>query len=172
MIHLETERLILRNYRAEDFDDVYAYFNNAEVAEYEDFYPMSEGEVREMISGWSGKDSRLVAQLKEQHTVIGSIGYFIGDDGEYSIDFDFNPAYGKRGYATEAGNELLNHLFNTLNINKIFGDCDVRNTNSWRLLERLGFKRVSQMDGASYKDDADGNPILISIFLYCLEIIN
>lgn len=169
MIYLETNRLILRNYKSEDFSDVFAYFNNAEVARYEDFDPMTEDEVTDLISEWKDKDSRLVAELKGHNKVIGSIGYFVDEDGDYSMDFDFNPSYGKQGYATEAGKELLNYLFNTLNVTKVFGDCDVRNENSWRLLERLGFKRISQIDDESYKDDENGNPILINIFLYCIE---
>lgn len=166
MIRLETERLVLRNYKPEDFNDVFAYFSHPEVAEYEDFHPMTEAEVRELIDDWKNKDNRLVAQLKECGTVIGSVGYFIDDDGDYSIDFDFNPAYGKHGYATEAARAVLNHLFNTLNAEKVYGDCDIRNVNSWKLLEHLGFERVTQIDDESYKDDADGNPIPISIYLY------
>lgn len=169
MIYLETERLILRNYKPDDFEDIYAYFSNDEVAKYEDFYPMSEEEVKELIDEWKDKDSRMVVELKNQNTVIGSIGYFIDDDGDYSMDFDFHPNYGKQGYATEAGEMLLNYLFGTLHVEKVFGDCDIRNVNSWRLLERLGFKKISQMDNESYKDDADGNPILISIYLYSIE---
>lgn len=169
MIYLETERLILRNYSTDDFDDIYAYFSNEEVSKYEDFYPMSEEEVKELIDKWKDKDSRMVVELKNHGIVIGSIGYFIDDDGDYSIDFDFNPIYGKQGYAAEAGKMLLDYLFNTLDVKKIFGDCDIRNNNSWRLLERLGFKKISQMDNESYKDDADGNPILISIYLYSIE---
>lgn len=169
MIKLETERLILRNYKSEDLTDIYAYFGNEEVAKHEDFYPMSKEEVIELINDWKDKNSRLVAELKDGHTVIGSIGYFVDEDGDYSIDFDFNPTYSKKGYATEAGEKLLNYLFNTLNVKKVFGDCDIRNKNSWKLLERLGFEKISQIDNESYKDDEAGNPILISIYLYCLK---
>lgn len=130
---------------------------------------MSEEEVKELIDEWKDKDSRMVAELKDQHTVIGSIGYFVDEDGDYSIDFDFNPMYGKQGYATEAVKMLLSYLFNTLNVDKVYGDCDIRNKNSWKLLERLGFNRVSQIDNESYKDDECGNPILISIYLYIVE---
>lgn len=169
MIKLETARLMLRNYKPEDVNDVHAYFSHEEVARYEDFHPMTAEKVKELIDEWKDKDSRLVAELKDRPGVIGSVGYFVDEDGDYSIDFDFNPAYGKQGYATEAGKGLLNHLFETLHVKKVFADCDVRNENSWRLLERLGFKRISQIDNESYKDDAEGNPILISIYLYCLE---
>lgn len=169
MIRLETERLILRNYRLEDLNNIFEYFSNEAVAKYEDFYPMSKEDVNELIDEWKEKDSRLVVELKDNHKVIGSIGYFVDEDGDYSMDFDFNPSYGKMGYATEAGRELLSHLFHTVGAKEIYGDCDINNVNSWRLLEKLGFKRLKQIDNESYKDDMNGNPILISIYLYKIE---
>lgn len=166
MIRLETERLILRNYQLDDIAEVYDYFSNEEVARYEDFYPMSKEEVVELVTEWMTMENRLVAVLKDTDKVIGSIGYWIDEDGDYSIDFDFNPKSGKQGYATEAASKLLKYLFEDIKIQKIFGDCDIRNENSYHLLERLGFERIEQIDDVSYKDDEDGKPILISIYLY------
>lgn len=166
MIKLETERLIIRNYKTEDYHDIYDYFSHEEVARYEDFYPMSGEEVKEQIDEWKDKDSRMVVEIKDQHKVIGSIGYFIDEDGDYSIDYDFNPIYGKKGYATEAGKELVRYLFSNLGVKKLYADCDTQNENSWKLLERLGFQRIGRLDNESYKEDANGNPILVSIYLY------
>jgi ribosomal-protein-alanine N-acetyltransferase len=166
MIKLETERLILRNYQLDDIDEVYEYFSNEEVARYEDFYPMSKDEVNELVTSWVSMDNRLVVVLKDLDKVIGSVGYWIDEDEDYSIDFDFNPKFGKLGFATEAASKLLQYLFDVIKIPRIFGDCDIRNINSYHLLERLGFDRIEQIDKESYKDDKDGNPILISIYLY------
>lgn len=169
MVFLETERLILRNYKESDFSDVKKYFSNEEVSRYEDFYPMSDNEVRSIISEWKEMDNRLVVELKSSNRVVGSIGYWIDEEGHYCIDYDFNPEYGKKGYATEAGKKLVQYLFETTDITAIYGDCDIRNISSWKLMERLGFQRVQQLDNQSYKNDADGNPILICIYLYKLE---
>ncbi|HKM34528.1 MAG TPA: GNAT family N-acetyltransferase [Lachnospiraceae bacterium] len=166
MIRLETERLILRNYQLTDIEDVYEYFSKEEVAKYEDFDPMTMEEVTEEVTEWADMDNRLVAVLKETQKVIGSVGYWVDEDEDYSIDFDFNPTFGKEGYATEAAHKLLDYLFTEKKIPKIFGDCDIRNENSYKLMERLGFKRIEQIDNESYKDDAQGNPIKISIYLY------
>ena len=166
MITLETERVILRNYHVEDIPDVFEYFSHEDVARYEDFHPMTMEEVTEEVTEWSTMDNRLVAVLKGTDKVIGSVGYWVDDDGDYSIDFDFNPKYGKKGYAFEAASKLLDYLFNEVKIPKIFGDCDVRNENSYKLMERLGFERIDKLDNESYKDDLDGNPILISIYIY------
>lgn len=170
MVWIETENLILRNYRITDAKDVFKYFSDEEVSRYEDFYPMSELQVREMIDEWKDMDNRLVAELRPDGTVIGSIGYWIDDEGHYCIDYDFNPAYGGNGYATEAGEKLVCYLFETVGVNAIYGDCDVQNVSSWKLLERLGFQRIRQLDNQSYKNDKDGKPILISTFLYELKM--
>ena len=38
------------------------------------------------------------------------------------------------------------YLFESVGISVIYGDCDVQNVSSWRLLERLGFQRISKSD--------------------------
>ena len=52
MIAIETNRLLLRNYRVTDFEDIIEYFADEEVSKYEDFYPMSEEQVRNIITEW------------------------------------------------------------------------------------------------------------------------
>ncbi len=63
----------------------------------------------------------------------------------------------------EAGNKLLAHLFGRVGAKEIFGDCDIWNENLWRTLERLG---LQQANIESYKKDAHGNPLLISIHAF------
>ena len=169
MITIETSRLLLRNYRVTDFEDIIKYFSDEEVSKFEDFYPMSGEQVKNIITEWQDMDNRLVAELKSKQNVIGSIGYWIDDEGHYCMDYDFNPEYCGQGYATEAGNALIRYLFESVGISTIYGDCDVRNISSWKLLERLGFNRIRRLDNQSYKNDKNGNPILISTFLYELD---
>lgn len=60
-----------------DFEDILKYFSDEEVSKFEDFYPMSEKQVRNMIAEWKDMDNRLVAELKVKRKVIGSVGYWI-----------------------------------------------------------------------------------------------
>jgi RimJ/RimL family protein N-acetyltransferase len=46
-----------------------------------------------------------------------------------------------QGLATEAAQALLDWSFLNLNLNKIFATCDIRNTGSWRVMEKLGMSR-------------------------------
>lgn len=169
MVFIETERLVLRNYKPADFNDVFAYFSKEEVSRYEDFYPMTEEQVQSLIDEWQTMDNRLVAELKSGGIVIGSIGYWIDEEGHHCIDYDFNPSFCGNGYATESGKALVKYLLETLEVTAIYGDCDVENTASWKLLERLGFQRMQRLEQQSYKNDLDGNPIFISTYLYELR---
>ena len=97
MMKIETDRLLLRNYKESDFEDIFKYFSDEEVSRFEDFYPMSEEQVRDIIAEWKNMENRLVAALKSEQIVIGSVGYWIDDEGHYCIDYDFNPEYCGQG---------------------------------------------------------------------------
>lgn len=166
MIKYETERLILRNYTLNDVPAVHEYFSSEEVSRYEDFWPMTLEEVKEELSGWKDMDNRMAVVLKETGEVIGSTGYWVDDEGDYSINYDFNPRFWHKGYAIEAVKEVVWHLIEDLHVKEIYGDCDERNTASAVLLERLGFTLVGKDTNGSYKDDTDGNPIKITVSIY------
>ena len=174
MIHFETERLILRNYTMDDVPAVHEYFSNEEVSRHEDFWPMTVEEVAECLSRSKDRDNRMAVVLKETGELIGSVGYWVyeeDEDGEteYSIDFDFNPRFWHKGYAFEASKEVVRHLTEDLQVREIWGECDERNLASARLLERLGFELIETVDDA-YKEDADGNPIMIRSRVYKLTV--
>ena len=97
MITIETSRLLLRNYRVTDFEDIIKYFSDEEVSKFEDFYPMSGEQVKNIITEWQDMDNRLVAELKSKQHVIGSIGYWIDEEGHYCMDYDYNPEYCGQG---------------------------------------------------------------------------
>ena len=163
MIRLETERLILRNDTMDDVPAVHEYFSNEGVSRYESFRPMTIEEAAKLRSKRKDMDSRMAVVLKQTGELIGSDGYWAcEEDGEieYWIDFDFNPRFWHKGYALEASKEVVRHLTEDLHVKEIRGDCDERNVASSKLLERLGFELIETVDDA-YKEDADGNPIMI-----------
>jgi ribosomal-protein-alanine N-acetyltransferase len=98
MIFIETKRLILRNYQTGDFADIRAYFSNEEVSRYENFYPMTDAQIADLLSKWIPLDNRLVAERKSDKTVIGSIGYWVDNEGHHCIDYDFHPDYCGNGW--------------------------------------------------------------------------
>ena len=52
-----------------------------------------------------------------------------------------DPAYTGRGFATEAAAALLDECFTNLGVHRVIAVCFLANTESWRLMERLGMRR-------------------------------
>ena len=107
-IVFETERLLLREFNADDVDAVYAYAGDAENTIYMDWGPASREEVRNFVQ------SRLAQQITEPRRIfdfavcikatgrlIGSMGLFFGDDGQQAeLGYTLNKAFWGKGYAS------------------------------------------------------------------------
>ena len=53
--------------------------------------------------------------------------------------------YQGNGYATEAARALVNDAFTNNNAHRVIARCNVLNTASWKLLERLGMRREGHL---------------------------
>ncbi|WP_455618470.1 GNAT family N-acetyltransferase [Eisenbergiella sp.] len=73
MIFIKTDRLILRNYRPEDFSDYYEYMCLPYTAQEEDFEPFTLKQCREAVNERLNDDSFIAAELKENHKMIGDL---------------------------------------------------------------------------------------------------
>ena len=169
MVYYETERLILRNYRESDVNDYFEYMSLESTALHEDFEPYTSVQCREVVHDRLLDDTHWAVELKESGKMIGDLCYREGDYGNYEIAYDFNEKYGKQGYATEACKQLIHHIFKGLNGRRLYVGCNEENTNSWRLLERLGFRREAFcVEDVAFKKDEDGNPIYVNSYFYAL----
>ena len=172
MIYLETDRLILRNYQLKDISDFYEIMSQEFVARHQNFVaPLSRERCEQSVTKSLDNDSYLVCELKEKGKVIGTLEQEKEDNGNYAIGYQFSEKYGKKGYATESVKALISHLFLTLDARRIYADMDEGNVNSWRLLERLGFRREAhfiELETSFNEKDGHGNPILVNCFVYAL----
>ena len=64
MIIAETQRLILRRYKEEDLQDLFAYLSDAQVVEYEPHKPLTIEETRENLKWRMETDGRIAAHKK------------------------------------------------------------------------------------------------------------
>ncbi|MDL2220070.1 GNAT family N-acetyltransferase [Eubacteriales bacterium OttesenSCG-928-N14] len=169
MKELETERLLLRAYQAQDVDDFYEYMKLEETARYEDFMPLSYDACVNAIAQRMEQCNNYAVVHKSTGKVIGDVGFAGGAFETFSISFDFNPAYGKQGYATEAVDAVVAHIFTTCTGRRIIAECNDDNENSIHLLQRLGFRKEGHMlEDVSFKQDADGKPIYVNSYLFAL----
>jgi len=148
---IETERLTLRGYVADDLDDIFAYHSLPEVARFLYWEPRSRDEVREVIAAKArqtslsreGEGLTLAVVLRAEGTVIGDVHlqWLSEQHRQGEVGFVFNPKFQGHGYAAEAAREMLRLGFAQLGLHRIVGRCDALNVASARLMERLGMRR-------------------------------
>jgi ribosomal-protein-alanine N-acetyltransferase len=164
MESIETARLILRNFRPDDWillHKIIKVYMSSELAQYDYQWPTSELEIQNITESFAGGDSYLAVCLKSDERLIG----FITLNPEraqaetvLNMGYVFDFEYHGKGYATEACNAALSYSFNELQAVKVISGTAAANIASCRLLGRLGFKVTSQ-NVMSFKKGEDGKPI-------------
>lgn len=148
MIKLETNRLVIRNFNPDDWQelqDVVVQYQATECAKLEDPWPTSTEEVKGMTKFFASGDSFLAVSLKDTGKLIGLIT--IGQRQEqkepvHNLGYVFHPGYSGRGYATEGCQAVMAYLFEQLGITAILTGTRPENTPSVRLLARLGLQPI------------------------------
>jgi [ribosomal protein S5]-alanine N-acetyltransferase len=147
---LQTERLLLREIRAEDETDVHDYASDPEVARLMIWGPNTREATREFLTRalaaqlqWPRPNVGLAIELRSERRLIGSIELRISDEANRTADFGYvlNRKYWGHGYMTEAARAVLNVAFNELQLHRVWATCHVRNRASLRVMEKLGMRR-------------------------------
>ncbi len=73
---------------------------------------------------------------------IGFVQATVLEDGRAWVAYEVGHAWRGRGIATEATRAMLDHLVPAYAVTQCMATVDARNARSWRLLERLGFRRA------------------------------
>jgi len=150
-MEIVTPRLLLRNFYASDLEAFLAYRNDTEVGKYQGWqvpYPRESGEafirgVQDIHALNQNEWMQIAVALKETDELIGDIGCILKqeDARQAVVGYRIASPYWRRGYAYEAMQAWLDHLFGDLDLHRVVADCDTENTASYQLLEKLGFRR-------------------------------
>lgn len=148
-MHLETERLLLRDITVDDKKAVFDYRSDADANKFQSWIPVNlqdvENFIQRNIKEFNQPESWYQVLITDKHanTVIGDIGiHFFGNENlqvELGITLDKN--FQGKGYASEALEGIIDFLFNNLNKHRIITSVDPDNLNSIKLMERLGFRK-------------------------------
>lgn len=163
---IETERLVLRRYRAEDLNDLFEYLSDDEVVKYEPYKAMTLEETKENLKWRIETDEMIAVELIENHKMIGNIYLGKRDFDSFEIGFVFNRAYWGKGYAKESCKSIIQFAFQN-GVHRIFAECDPCNENSWKLLEAIGLQREAHLkQNVYFWEDEKGNPIWKDTYIY------
>lgn len=172
MMVMETERLIIRSFCADDWEDLYEYLSQEIVVKYEPYGVFSKDASKEEAVYRSQNDCYWAVCLKENNKLIGNI-YFEHQEPEkfftWEIGYVFNSAYWGRGYAAEACKKILDYGFKQLKAHRIVAMCNPLNTASWKLMERLNMRREGHLlKNIYFKYDDDGNSAWTDTYEYAI----
>ncbi len=171
---IETDRLLIRNFRSEDAEalrEVIVEKEASEYAVYDHEWPTSLGAIRGIVEWFAKEDEFLAVCLKESGDLIGFLALDPADDEqahEFNLGYCLHPAHQGKGYATEGGRALLAHAFTHLRARRVISGAAVANTPSVRLLERLGFRVVGESE-AAFRETPEGQPITFPGLTFALS---
>ena len=151
-IELETDRLLLRQWKEEDFDAFATMNADPEVME---FYPNIQS--LEESFDMARKFQNLISEKGWGFWAVERLcdNSFIGFVGLHEPTFDLpvtpcteigwrlsRNAWGK-GYATEAAKEALKFAFNELKLGQVYSFTSVGNLRSRAVMEKIGMKNTN-----------------------------
>ena len=143
---LETERLILREFRESDAEDLYEYARDPEVGPNAGWKPHeSLDESRGVVKNFIQSGEVWAIEDKASHKVIGSIGLHKRTREGYTFDrelgYALSRAYWGRGLMTEAAGRIVQYAFDNGMKTLLVAHFDF-NDRSRRVIEKLGFGKV------------------------------
>lgn len=145
---LETERLTLRPFQADDAVNVFeCWESDPDVAQYMFWTSHNDIEkTKEWIAfelGQVEKDDwyRFAIVLKDTSELIGTALIYFEEEVEcWEIGYNLGKAYWGKGYATEAMVKVIDFAREQLNITQIVGRYAKENSASGNVMSKLGFK--------------------------------
>ena len=152
---LTTQRLILRPWRDEDLEPLFAINGDPESMRYF-AAPMTRAE----SDAWAARMRAHIAEYGWGFWVVAEAasGDFVGVVGLLTIPWQAHftpaveigwriaPAFRRQGYAEEAARAALAHGFGALGLGSIVAFTVPGNSGSWRLMEKLGVRPAGDFD--------------------------
>ena len=160
---LETDRLIIREWQAEDRRLLLPMSLDPEVMQYIGHYqPWTEEETLQFVTnrmadyeqyGWT----MWPLILKETGAFVGYCGFLRRVYGQYKGEIEIGYALAKdawgRGLAAEAGARVLRYGFEILGFERVIASARPENARSIRVMEKIGMRSI----GLSLNDK--GRPV-------------
>ena len=145
---INTERLILRQLREGDAEELFNYFSDKEVYKYTDWYgPKSVEHAKKIIDAWnSGYEEgwiiRFAIEDKNTNKIIGTV--FFTEFDEYNkraeIGYDLSRKYWRQGIMSEVFENILPLAYEKFDLIRVQALIREENIPSQLLAKKFGFK--------------------------------
>ena len=146
---LETERLLLRPFRAEDAPAVHAHCGNWNIARMLTRVPhpyrrdLAESWIESHAKDWrSGAEITFCIELDGE--AVGAVGLRRTEGRTYEIGYWLGEPWWGKGFATEAARGAMRFAFEELGAEKLSSGHFLDNPASGRVLEKCGFRYTDE----------------------------
>ncbi len=153
MIQLETDRLLLRMLRNEDFEDYAAMCADTDIMRFlGDRKPMNRNQawrhMASIIGHWQLRGYGFFAvEEKATGRFVGRVGFWDPEDWpDFEIGWTTVREHWGKGFATEAARACLSYAFTTLRREYVTSLIDPNNAASIRVAEHLGERFHQDVD--------------------------
>lgn len=155
---LETERMILREWKLSDVKDVFEYASGEKVGPMAGWKPHESLEESEgIIKMFMAEDETWAIELKENHKVVGSVGLHKrkrpGFSGDRELGYVLSEAYWGQGLIPEAARQVLEFAFEELGLECVNVSHFDFNEQSKRVIEKLGAVHVKSLEKSWKRPD-------------------
>ena len=154
---LETDRLILRQFKIEDAEDMHNnWTTDAEVTRFLTWSPHPDIEfTKGLLENWIGKYSEptwynWAIELKETGEVVGNISVVKLNERIEAADIGYcmGKAWWGKGIMPEALRAVIAYLFEKVGLNRVAACHDVNNPKSGRVMQKAGMTREGVLRAA------------------------
>ena len=150
-IKLETERLIIREYTPDDFDNLYAILSDAEnMAHYPS--PYDEAGTQRWLNWCLESQSTYghalwALELRDTGEYIGDCGVTMQKiDGEVlpEIGYHLNKRFWRQGYAKEAAAAIRDWFFGAFDFDSVYSYMKYTNVASYSTAASIGMRKIKE----------------------------
>ena len=162
-IHIETPRMIIRNFTPNDAADLHDILGDDETMEHcEPAYDFEK--TKEFLTSFCiDRRGAVAAVHKESNKLIGYILFNEQDKGVYEMGWFFNRNFWRHGYAYESCKAVIDYAFGELHAHKIFAET-IDAERSVGLMQKLGMK----LEGIQHSQTRDLHGNWADLYFYGL----
>jgi [ribosomal protein S5]-alanine N-acetyltransferase len=153
---IETQRLWIRQFERDDWQDVADYASDAEVTTYLPEGRRTVEQTKAFVTENLGEPATAFAVvLKAERRLIGHMPFHPWfAPRTFEIGWVLNKRYHERGFATEAAAALLDYGFEALTLHRVIATCQPENVASYRVMEKIGMRREGHFRKCIDRGDA------------------
>ncbi|GLS84558.1 GNAT family N-acetyltransferase [Paraferrimonas haliotis] len=147
-IKLTSTHCIIRPFQLKDLECFAEYRGQESVARYQSWSNYSYQDAVKLFEamdystfGSIGQWYQLAIVAKKGDSLLGDLAIHFVDEQQLEIGFTVAPQFQGQGIASEAVSALLAYVFTHLKIHRVTATTDVNNVASYKLLEKLKFRR-------------------------------